>query len=195
MAMKLLLVILFSVSVVALSACSLSDYSSAAVVVSDFRSEAAPRIENVKLASGDKIRVAVFGEDSISGEYDVDTEGYVALPLAGSVMAAGLTKADLEKALAAKLSAYLRTPRVTVSISSFRPFYILGEVEKPGEYQYKSGLNVISAMALAGGSTYRASKSKVLVQRNGVGEFKEYPMSPQVKVFPGDLIRIPERFF
>jgi polysaccharide export outer membrane protein len=149
-----------------------------------------------RLAAGDKLRVTVFGEDKLTGEYDIDVGGYVSLPLAGTVKAAGLTKVELEKALARKLSGeYLRDPKVTVDVATFRPFYILGEVEKPGEYPYKSGLNVMSAMAVAGGPTYRASGSKVLIQRGGVGAFQEVALSPTVQIYPGDLVRVPERFF
>lgn len=149
-----------------------------------------------RLASGDKLRITVFGEDKLSGEYPIDVGGFVSMPLAGSVKAAGLTKVELEKALGSKLSGeYLRNPKVTVEVASFRPFYILGEVEKPGEYAYKSGLNVMSAMAVAGGPTYRASNSKVLIQRGGVGAFQEHALAPTVPIYPGDLVRVPERFF
>ncbi len=89
----------------------------------------------------------------------------------------------------------MRNPKVTVDVTSFRPFYILGEVGKPGEYPFKSGLSVMSAIALAGGPTYRASRSYVLIQHPGENDFKEYPFSPNVPIAPGDLIRMPERFF
>lgn len=151
---------------------------------------------SLKLAAGDKVRVTVFGEDKISGDYDIDTAGYVSLPLAGTVMAAGLTKPELERELAKKLSGdYLKSPKVTVSVINFRPFFILGEVEKPGEYQYRSGMNVLSAMAMAGGPTYRASRSSILIQRAGTTELKEYPLDTTVSILPGDLVRVPERYF
>ena len=150
----------------------------------------------LKLAAGDKIRVTVFGEDKISGDYDIDTAGYVSLPLAGTVMAAGLSKPELEKELARKLSGdYLKSPKVTVSVINFRPFFILGEVEKPGEYQYRSGMNALSAMAMAGGPTYRASKSSILIQRAGTTQIKEYPLDTTISILPGDLVRVPERYF
>lgn len=150
----------------------------------------------LKLAAGDKIRVTVFGEDKISGDYDIDTAGYVSLPLAGSVMAAGLSKPELERELARQLSGdYLKSPKVTVSVINFRPFFILGEVEKPGEYQYRSGMNVLSAMAMAGGPTYRASRSSILIQRAGTTQLKEYPLDTTVSILPGDLVRVPERYF
>ena len=149
-----------------------------------------------RLQAGDKVRVTVFGEDKISGEYEIDPGGSVSLPLAGTLHAAGLTKPEFEQTLAKKLrSEYLRNPKVTVDMAAFRPFYVLGEVEKPGEYPYRSGLNVVSAMAVAGGNTYRASRSYVLIQRAGEQGFAEYPLSPNVAIYPGDLMRVPERYF
>jgi polysaccharide export outer membrane protein len=157
--------------------------------------EAPIAVEDFKLAAGDKIHLTVFNEDNISGDYDIDSEGIISVPLAGLVKAEGLTKAGLEAKVAEKLDPLLKNPRVTIAVVSFRPFYVIGEVEKPGEYQFRNGLNVISAMAIAGGNTYRASKSYVLIQRGGIGEFRKYTMSPSVKVYPGDLVKVPERFF
>lgn len=157
-------------------------------------SEAASTSPN--LQPGEKIKVTVFGEDRLSGEYEIDPGGNVALPLAGTVKAAGLSQHELEVALTKKFHGeYLRDPKVTVEVSSFRPFYILGEVAKPGEYPFKGGLSVMSAVALAGGSTYRASLSSVMIQHAGEAGFKDYPMSPTIPVLPGDLIRVPERYF
>ncbi|WP_245428034.1 polysaccharide biosynthesis/export family protein [Roseiarcus fermentans] len=148
------------------------------------------------LQPGEKIKVTVFGEDRLSGEYEIDPGGNVSLPLAGTVKAAGLSNKQFEAALTkAFRGEYLRDPKVTVEVSSFRPFYILGEVEKPGEYPFKGGLNVLSAIALAGGSTYRASRSDVSIQHSGEAGFKQYPLSPTIPVLPGDLIRVPERYF
>jgi polysaccharide export outer membrane protein len=151
----------------------------------------------IRLQAGDKIKVTVYGEDKLTGEYEIDPGGSVSLPLAGTVQAAGLTKSELEQLLSKKFSSanYLKNPKVTVDIATFRPFYVLGEVEKPGEYPYKGGLNVVSAIAVAGGNTYRASRSNVLIQRVGEAGFHEYPMSSTVPVYPGDLIRVPERYF
>ena len=152
---------------------------------------AAPNIQ-----AGDKIRVTVFGEDRLTGEYQVDPAGFVSLPLAGTVKAAGLSKQQMEKTLASKFSGeYLRDPKVTVDLASFRPFYILGEVNKPGEYDYKSGLNIVSALAVAGGTTYRASTSNIDIQHVGETGFKKYPISSNIPVLPGDLIRVPMRYF
>src|SRR5216684_8059394 len=100
-----------------------------------------------RLQAGEKIRVTVYGEASLSGDYQIDPSGFVSLPLAGTVKAVGLTQAELERALAKKFrSEYLRNPKVTVSIVEFRPFYIVGEIQKPGAYPYTSGLNILSAI-------------------------------------------------
>ena len=150
----------------------------------------------MRLEAGDKVRVTVFGEDKLTGEYQVDTGGYVALPLGGSVKAAGLTPPELESALEAQLSKRaLRNPKVTVEVMTFRPFYVLGEVQKPGEYPYRAGLNVLSAIAVAGGATYRASTSEVLIQRAGTTNLQKFPQSPMIAVMPGDLVRVPESIF
>jgi len=149
-----------------------------------------------QLQAGEKIRVTVFGENSLSGEYQIDPSGFVSLPLAGTVKAAGLTQNDLARELEANLrSGYLKDPKVTISIIEFRPFYILGEVEKPGSYPYLSGLNVMSAIATAGGTTYRASQSTVLIQHAGEGEMRAYDASKSIPILPGDIIQVPRRYF
>ena len=151
---------------------------------------------DLRLAPGDKVRVTVFGEDRLSGEYQIDNAGTLSLPLAGTIQGAGLTKPELEQMLTTQLkNQYLRNPKVTVDVVSFRPFYVLGEVQKPGEYPFRSGLNVLSAIAIAGGATYRAHTSKVMIQRSGSVEMTEYPQSPTILVMPGDVVRVPERFF
>jgi protein involved in polysaccharide export with SLBB domain len=165
--------------------------------VQNFADTAAlPNTAAIKLEAGDKIHVIVYGEDNITGNYQVDTGGYIALPLAGSVKAAGLTPPELEKTLNTVFGkTSLNHPRVTVEVMSFRPFYVLGEVQKPGEYPYRAGLNVLSAIAIAGGATYRASSSEVLIQRAGVRTLQKFPQSPEVAVMPGDLVRVPESIF
>jgi protein involved in polysaccharide export with SLBB domain len=149
-----------------------------------------------QLQAGEKIRVTVFGENSLSGEYQIDPSGFISLPLAGTVKAAGLTQNDLAKELEASLrSGYLKDPKVTVSILEFRPFFILGEVEKPGSYPYSSGLTAMSAIATAGGTTYRANQSSVLIQHAGEGEMRAYDASKAIPILPGDIIQVPRRYF
>ncbi len=148
------------------------------------------------LGPGDRVRLRVYGEADISGDYEVDTNGYVSVPLGGRVKAAGLTTRQLERAVAAALSkGLLRDPRVNIEIANYRPFFILGEVKKAGEYPYKSGLTVLDAVASAGGYTYRANESKVVIRRAGSSVEETHPLSAPVLVYPGDNIRIPERYF
>ncbi len=150
----------------------------------------------VRLAPGDKVRVTVFEEDRLSGEFEVDAVGNLTVPLAGTVPAKGRTTDDVARSIAAGLRGqFLTSPKVTVTSVSLRPFYILGEVTRPGEYPFRTGLNVLSAIAVAGGPTYRASKAKVQIQRAGTEDFKDFPMDPSVMIAPGDLIKVPERYF
>ena len=157
----------------------------------------APAATALRLHVGDRIKVVVIGDDKISGEYDIDQAGDISIPAAGALHAAGRSKGELEAEITHRLidRQFLRSPMVTVSVSSFRPFYVLGEVEKPGEYPYHTGLNLLSAIAVAGGDTYRANRSHALIQRAGENGFKSYPLSPDVPVNPGDLIKLPERYF
>ncbi len=151
----------------------------------------------LRVQSGDKIKVTVIGDDKVSGEFEVDDSGDVSIPAVGALHAVGRTKSELETKIAGRLreQQYLLNPMVTVDIAAFRPFYVLGEVEKPGEYPYHAGLNILSAVAVAGGDTYRASRSYALVQRAGASSFEKYPLAPNVPIYPGDLIKIPERYF
>jgi protein involved in polysaccharide export with SLBB domain len=149
-----------------------------------------------RLQAGEKIRVTVYGEASLSGDFQIDPSGFISLPLAGTIKAAGLTQGELEQALAKKFrNEYLKNPKVTVTIAEFKPFYIIGEIEKPGAYAYTSGLNVLSAIAIAGGTTYRASKSSIMIQHPGESGLREYPLNASVPILPGDIIRIPQRYF
>lgn len=149
-----------------------------------------------KLQPGDKIRIVVFGEDNLNGEYQLDQSGQISLPLAGTVKVQGLTQSELEQELAKKFrSQYLKSPKVTVTITTLRPYYIIGEVKSPGQFAYQSGLNVLTALAIAGGPTYRASRTTVEIQRLGETSMHEYPVSASVPILPGDVIKVPERYF
>jgi protein involved in polysaccharide export with SLBB domain len=147
------------------------------------------------LAAGDRIKVTVYGHDDLSGEFQVDENGDVVLPLIRNVPALKRTARELEQAITASLEPrYLRNPRVSVEVLTLRPFYILGEVTSPGSYEYTAGMTVIKAAALAGGFTYRANTKKVKVTREGSSEpIERAPL--QSEVGPGDVIEVPERFF
>src|SRR6185437_6360164 len=120
------------------------------------------------LQPGEKLHVLVYDEPTLTGDFMIDPSGYLSLPVVGTMKVAGMTPAQLqEKLVTALQAAHLKNPGVTVEVAEFRPFYILGEVDKPGAYPYIGGLNVMSAIAIAGGQTYRADQSKVLIQHVG----------------------------
>jgi polysaccharide export outer membrane protein len=148
-----------------------------------------------RLGIGDKLKVTVFGEESLSGPVEVNAAGHVALPLAGEVPAQGRTLTQFREAVAHRLAdGYLKNPKVTVEITNYRPVYVHGEVKNGGEFSYKSGLKLRDAVAMAGGYTYRANQSYAIVLREGQGEVR-IPANGSVTLYPGDNVRIPERFF
>jgi polysaccharide export outer membrane protein len=152
--------------------------------------------ESYRLGTGDKVKITVFGQTDLSGEFIVDDQGVLQLPLIGQVKAAGLTIDDFQKSVTAKLAdGYLRDPRVSVEVANYRPFYIIGEVSKPGEYPYVNGMNALNAVALAGGYTYRADDSVVYVRRKGNPVEEKDPADQTTIIYPGDIIRVAERFF
>ena len=185
-----------ALSSLALAACGATDSLGPASPEEQQALIARAKTTSPTLQPGEKVKVTVFGEDRLTGDYQIDPAGNLSLPLAGTLRAAGLDRRQLEQRLTEKFRGeYLRDPKVTVDVDDFRPFYILGEIAKPGEYPFKGGLDVMSAIALAGGSTYRASRSAVLIKHADETQFREYPLSPAIPVLPGDLIRLPERYF
>lgn len=149
-----------------------------------------------KLGSGDKLRLIVFGEPTLGGEFTISGDGLVSLPLIKDIPAAGMTASQLQGNIeAAYKEGYLKDPRVSIEVLSFRPFYILGEVNKPGEYPYSNGITVVNAVALAEGFTYRANKKRVFIRHaNGVAE-EQVPLTSSLQVAPGDTVRVAERYF
>jgi len=153
--------------------------------------------QGYRLGAGDKVRIIVFGEESLTGEYLVPGgAGKISFPLVGDVTAGGLTVGQLEKELEAALSdGFLKQPRVSIEVLEYRPFFILGEVMKPGEYPYTNGLTVLNAVATANGFTYRADTHKVYIRRANSTQEQQYQLTTSTPVEPGDTIRIGERFF
>jgi protein involved in polysaccharide export with SLBB domain len=145
-----------------------------------------------RLGPGDKLKVTVFGAEDMSGDFIVTDAGYVASPLVGDVKAAGLSPQEFANALQRKLAdGYMRDPKVSVQVSTYRPFYIFGEVTKPGEYPYAQGMTVLNAVAMGGGYSYRAQQSYVVVTRN----HKDYKAPLTARILPDDVIKVPERLF
>ncbi|MEO9971480.1 MAG: polysaccharide biosynthesis/export family protein [Hyphomonadaceae bacterium] len=149
------------------------------------------------LGNGDRLRVTVFGEEDMSGEFLVDSTGQVSIPLVGEVSAAGRTVRDFQRELETRLvdGGILLNPRVSAEVINFRPFYILGEVGLPGEYPYTDSLTVMNAVATAQGFSYRANKKVIGILGLGETEEQLVRLTPDLKVRPGDTIRIRERVF
>jgi polysaccharide export outer membrane protein len=147
------------------------------------------------LQAGEKIKITIYGEDALTGEYDISPSGYVSMPLVGTVRAAGHTPTEFGRMLERKYHAFLQEPHVNVAVITYKPFYVLGEVATPGEYPFRSDLTVQAAAAMAGGFTYRASRSVALIRHVSDDVWREYPLTEPVPIAPGDVIRIPERYF
>lgn len=149
-----------------------------------------------RTGTGDKLRITVFGHDDLSGEYQIDGSGYISFPLIGKVSARETTARELERMIAGMLRPdYLKNPRVGVEVLTYRPFYIIGEVQNPGSYEYVNGMTVVNAIALSGGYTYRGRENKLLIIRANDPERKKQPATHETVVMPGDVIEVPERFF
>jgi polysaccharide export outer membrane protein len=150
-----------------------------------------------KLGPGDKVRVTVFGEQALSGEFIVANNGAVAMPLVGEVPAGGTTPSVFQAAVQEKLSAtgMVKEPKVSADVIAYRPYYILGEVSKPGQYPYAIGLTVTKAVATAGGFTYRANDRQVYITREGTGQEVPLNLTAASWIGPGDTIRVAERHF
>jgi len=148
------------------------------------------------LASGDRIRVIVFGQEGLSNSFAVDGAGNISMPLIGLVKAYGLTTADLSRVIEARLrEGYLRDPRVSVEVEAFRPFFVLGEVTGSGQYPYINGMTVQNAVAVAGGFTPRGEQGSVDITRIIDGRPVTAAVPLTFPLRPGDTITVRERFF
>lgn len=146
--------------------------------------------------AGDKIRIFVYGQPNLSRIYTVDGSGFVAIPLIGAVKARGETAFDLERAVTVQLGAkYVKEPKVSVEVATYRPFFILGEVRSSGQYPYVSGMTVETAVAIAGGYSERANERRVQITRRVNGMVEKALVPGDTVVQPGDTIHVRERFF
>jgi polysaccharide export outer membrane protein len=149
-----------------------------------------------RLDSGDRLRVTVFEQPSLTNAYTVDASGHVSMPLIGSVPARGRTTQELAGAVAGALGrSYLRHPDVSVEVETYRPFFILGEVRNPGQYTYVSGLTVETAVAIAGGYAPRAQQGTAEITRQINGEIVVGRVPSTDPVRPGDVVKVRPRLF
>lgn len=148
------------------------------------------------LGPGDRVRLKVYDDQNLNGEYEVNSAGFVSIPLVGQVKASGTTTNQLEKTLTARMKGSIaQNPKINVEIAAYAPFYIYGEVKKAGVYPFQPGLTVADAIATAGGLTYRADESTIYLQHAGVGSQEAVRLDVPVRISPGDNIRVTERMF
>ena len=150
-----------------------------------------------KLGSGDQIRVIAFGVDRLSGQYGVDDVGDVSIPLIGTFHVAGSTPAEVSGVITSKMiaGAFVRKPSVSVEVVTYRPIFVLGEVSKPGQYPFQPGMTMLSAVAVAGGFTYRALEDYASDVRSVDGHAFQGRITTDSYLAPGDVVKIYERHF
>jgi len=183
------------IGLLALTGCGGGEYG--AVKSVSAASLSAPTRDGVyTLGPGDKLQIAVYGEDNLSSEQQVGPDGTITVPLIGRVPASGRTVSQVTDEVRAKLAeGFVQNPSVTITIQTFRPFYILGEVNTPGQYEYAKGMTVLAAVARAGGFTYRAKKSEIFLKREGEANETRVLLDTDLPIRPGDTIRVGERYF
>ena len=167
--------------------------SACSTIPSTPEEEALP--SDYRLGPGDQLRITVFNEEDLTGQFVVGSQGVVSYPLVGEINAAGLTVPEFAQNLQTALRTYVRNPNVNVEVANYRPFFILGEVQRPGTCPYSAGLTVLNAVATAGGFTYRANRNRVFVRHANEAVEHAYPLTIATPVLPGDTVRIGERLF
>jgi polysaccharide biosynthesis/export protein VpsN len=179
-----------------MTACSSSSPPSEGRAVAAAATGGESGVAGYKLGPGDRVRVTVFRHLDLSGEFQLDGGGAFAMPLVGEVQGGGLDARQLETQIESRLKdgGYLVNPQVGIEVLNYRPFYIIGEVNNPGSYQYVNGMTVINAVALAGGFTYRADQDDIMINRGG-SQGTEVEGLLDTEVLPGDIINVTERFF
>jgi len=149
-----------------------------------------------KLGVGDKVHVTVFNEPDLTGDFDVNDQGIVSLPLIGQVHIAGMTLSEAQDVITKKYGAnYLVNPRVNIQVQNYRPFFIIGEVRSPGSYPYVNGMTVLNAVAVAGGFTPRGNPDNIVVKHANNPSAPEQQIGENDEVQPGDIITIHQRLF
>ncbi|HEY4168021.1 MAG TPA: polysaccharide biosynthesis/export family protein [Reyranella sp.] len=161
-----------------------------------FAPNGAPAAADYKLGPNDRTRIIVFGQPSLTGEFVLDGNGVLAFPLIGNVNARGMTPSQLQQTIAQKLDTdWIKNPSVSVEVSTRRPFYVVGEVQKPGSYPYVTDMNVLNAIATAGGETYRANMHEFWIKRKESGRIVRVEANQESTLQPGDTVIVRERYF
>jgi polysaccharide export outer membrane protein len=149
-----------------------------------------------QLGAGDRVRITVFEQESLTNTYSVDQSGYLAFPLVGAIPARGQSAQQLESAIAAKLrQGFVRDPDVSVEIDRYRPIFVMGEVGAAGQYSYVPGLTIQKAIAMAGGFSPRAAQENVDITRDINGKVMTGRVVTSDPLLPGDTVYVRERLF
>ena len=152
--------------------------------------------QDYRLGVGDHLMISVYNQPKLSGEFTINAKGNLTLPLIGTTHAAGRTTQELEDAIAATLHPkYLNDPKVNAQVANYRNFYILGQVSKPGKYEYEPDLTLPQAVAIAEGYTPRASEDTATVRRLQNNEIYVFEVNNNQLIKPGDIIIINRRWF
>ncbi len=153
--------------------------------------------EGYTLSSGDSIRIYVYGEPDLTFErLLIGQNGRISYPFLGELKVIDNTAAQLQQKLINGLKPdYLVDPRISVSIVKYRPFFVNGEVKKPGGVDFQPGLTLRKAISLAGGFTERANKKQVLVIADSDASLKEQKVGLDYAVQPGDIFTVQDTFF
>ena len=185
------------VAIFALAACDSDTTPIAQATADEGRSSASTRDPGYKLGPNDRLRITVFGQPTLTGEYTLDGNGVLAFPLIGNVPASGMTTQQLQKTIAGKLEPdYLVNPSVSAEVVTRRPFFIIGEVQKPGNYPYVPDMTALNAVAMAGGFTYRARKNDFYIKRlEKSGQMVRVVAGAGTVLRPGDTLDVRERYF
>lgn len=175
-----------------LAACASPTNKLASLPVSPSQTEAGYR-----LGAGDRVRLVVGGFTNLSIEYKVSDVGTISLPMLGPMKVAGKTTAEVEKELAAVMrrEQLAIDASVNMQIEEYRPFFIVGEVRRAGAYPYVPGMNVLNAITIAGGSTFRADTKAYEIQRAENGNILRGKGTDLTQILPGDTIVVHETWF
>jgi polysaccharide export outer membrane protein len=149
-----------------------------------------------QLGVGDQLRVTVFNDPRLTGDFRITDTGTIALPLVGAIPAAGRSTTQLERSVEAALKArnLFNDPAVAIEVAEYRPVFVLGMVERGGQTPYQPGMSVLSAVAVHGGFNYRAVTDRVSITRiDADGKAREYLGDRQTLLLPGDVVNVYER--
>jgi len=180
-----------------LAACALAACAAMVAPGSALPPLPAPPPGPYRLGSGDQINLRIYDQSQLSGQYTVDDSGFIDLPLLGLIPAGGNSPDELAARITAALQSQqlILHPSVAVEVSHYRPFYILGEVNTPGQYPYRPDMTVLTAISIAGGFTYRAEEDYAGITRDTGGQAVQYRAPNNALAQPGDVITVFERRF